>query len=162
MDIRDATKSYEAWLQDCTEVVESELTWKHSQMRDDLFMFFRGTYYRWTQLFSEVCKDLRSAPRVLAVGDLHVGSYGTWRDREGRLCWGVDDFDDSYPLPYANDLVRLATSVKLLTDSSDLILNTAKVAKRFWKDTKRRLKRVAVRSFLPSTKLIWSDWVLRD
>lgn len=122
MDIRDATKSYEAWLQDCTEVVESELTWKHSQMRDDLFMFFRGTYYRWTQLFPEVCKDLQSASKVLGVGDLHVGSYGTWRDREGRLCWGVDDFDDSYPLPYTNDLVRLATSVKLLTDSSDLTI----------------------------------------
>jgi len=89
-------------------------------MRGDLFMFFRGIYYRWTQLWPEVCKDLRNAPRVLGVGDLHVGSYGTWRDREGRLCWGVDYFDDSYPLPYANDLARLATSVKLLTDSRNL------------------------------------------
>jgi hypothetical protein len=89
-------------------------------MRGDLFMFFRGIYYRWTQLWPEVCKDLRNAPRVLGVGDLHVGSYGTWRGREGRLCWGVDDFDDSYPLPYANDLARLATSVKLLTDSRNL------------------------------------------
>jgi hypothetical protein len=50
------------------------------------------------------------------VGDLHVGSYGTWRDAEGRLIWGVDDFDESYPLPYTNDLVRLATSVKIVID----------------------------------------------
>jgi len=120
MDIREATKSYESWLRECTEAVESELTWKHSQMRGDLFMFFRGTYYRWAQLWPEVCKDLLHAPRVLGVGDLHVGSFGTWRDAEGRLCWGVDDFDDSYPLPFTNDLVRLAASVKLLTDSSDL------------------------------------------
>ena len=120
MDISEATKSYESWLRHCTEVVESELTWKHRQMRGDLFMFFRGTYYRWTQLWREVCKNLLNAPRVIGVGDLHVGSYGTWRDSEGRLCWGVDDFDDSYPLPYTNDLVRLATSVKLLTDSSNL------------------------------------------
>jgi hypothetical protein len=120
MDICEATKSYESWLRHCTAVVESELSWKHSQMRSDVFMFFRGAYYRWTQLWPEICRDLVNAPRVLGVGDLHVGSYGTWRDREGRLCWGVDDFDDSYPLPFTNDLVRLATSVKLLTDSSDL------------------------------------------
>jgi hypothetical protein len=120
MDISEATKSYESWLRRCTQVVESELTWKHNQMRDDLFMFFRGTYYRWTQLWPEVCNDSLDAPRVLGVGDLHVGSFGTWRDAEGRLCWGVDDFDDSYPLPFTNDLVRLATSVKLLTYSGDL------------------------------------------
>jgi uncharacterized protein (DUF2252 family) len=34
-------------------------------------------------------------------------------DIEGRLCWGVDDFDESYPLPYTKDLVRLATSAKI-------------------------------------------------
>ena len=120
MNIQQATQSYESWMRRCTDVVESDLTAKHAQMRKDLFIFFRGTYYRWTQLWPEVCEDLRNAPRILGVGDLHVGSYGTWRDSEGRLCWGVDDFDDSYPLPFTNDLVRLATSVKLLTDSSDL------------------------------------------
>ena len=122
MDIRQATKSYEAWMHDCINVVESELTWKHAQMRIDSFMFFRGTYYRWAQLWPEVCNDLRNAPKLLGVGDLHVGSYGTWRDSEGRLCWGIDDFDDSYPLPYTSDLVRLAASVKMLTDSRDLAI----------------------------------------
>jgi hypothetical protein len=122
MDIRQATKSYEAWMRDCTNVVESELTWKHAQMRANPFMFFRGTYYRWAQLWPEVCADLRDAPKVLGVGDLHVGSYGTWRDLEGRLCWGIDDFDDSYPLPYASDLVRLAASAKMVTDSQDLTI----------------------------------------
>jgi len=33
---------------------------------------------------------------------------------EGRLSWGVDDFDESYPLPYTNDLVRLAASVRIV------------------------------------------------
>jgi uncharacterized protein (DUF2252 family) len=122
MDIRQATKSYETWIRNCTKVVESELTWKHAQMRADPFMFFRGTYYRWTQLWPKVCNDLRKAPTVLSVGDLHVGSYGTWRDSEGRLCWGVDDFDDSYPLPYTSDLVRLAASVKMITDSFGLAI----------------------------------------
>jgi hypothetical protein len=84
------------------------------------FMFLRGSFYRWAQLWPTVCRELHRAPHVLAVGDLHVGSFGTWRDAEGRLCWGVDDFDESYPLPYTNDLVRLAASAKLLIDTKHL------------------------------------------
>jgi uncharacterized protein (DUF2252 family) len=72
----------------------------------------------------EVCSGLRDAPKVLAVGDLHVGSFGTWRDTEGRLSWGVDDFDESYPLPYTNDLVRLAASVRILIDSEKLTIRS--------------------------------------
>jgi hypothetical protein len=122
MDIIEATKSYENWMRRCTDVVESDLRYKHQQMREDPFLFFRSAFYRWAQLWPELCRDLRHAPRVLAVGDLHVGSFGTWRDSEGRMCWGVDDFDESYPLPYTNDLVRLATSVKLEVDAEGLTI----------------------------------------
>jgi hypothetical protein len=103
-------------------VVETHLRLKHKQMRKSLFLFFRGTFYRWAQLWPEVCANLRDAPKVLAVGDLHVGSFGTWRDTEGRLSWGIDDFDESYPLPYTNDLVRLAASVKIVIDSEHLTI----------------------------------------
>jgi hypothetical protein len=123
MNIAQATRSYEAWMRNCTTVVESHLRLKHQQMKDDAFLFFRGTFYRWSQLFPEVCPDLRNAPKVLAVGDLHVGSFGTWRDAEGRMAWGVDDFDESYPLPYTNDLVRLAASVKIAADAETLTVS---------------------------------------
>jgi len=122
MNIHKATKSYEKWMRSCTRVVEAELRSKHERMREDLFDFFRGTFYRWAQLWPEVCPDLSRAPRVLASADLHVGSFGTWRDSEGRLAWGVDDFDESYPLPFTNDLVRLATSVKIVIDSETLTI----------------------------------------
>ena len=120
MNIREATKNYEAWMRRCTTVVEADLRAKHEKMKSAPFMFFRGTFYRWAQLWPELCSDLCRAPKVLAVGDLHIGSFGTWRDAEGRLCWGVDDFDESYPLPYTNDLVRLAASVKMGIDSEEL------------------------------------------
>jgi Uncharacterized protein conserved in bacteria (DUF2252) len=122
VDIRQATASYETWLRGCTKVVDSALKAKHEQMRSDPFLFFRGTYYRWTQIFPEACKELARAPQLLCSGDLHVGSFGTWRDREGRLCWGVDDFDDAYPLPYTNDLVRLAASLKMVIDAESLTI----------------------------------------
>src|SRR6202049_513849 len=120
MTINQATTSYETWMRRCTTVVDAHLRRKHRQMRDDLFCFLRGSFFRWIQLWPAVCRDLQKAPQVLAVGDLHVGSFGTWRDAEGRLCWGVDDFDESYPLPYTNDLIRLATSVKMLIDAEGL------------------------------------------
>ncbi|HXN24189.1 MAG TPA: DUF2252 family protein [Candidatus Dormibacteraeota bacterium] len=120
MNILEATKSYDHWMRSCTTVVESHLRSKHELMREDLFLFFRGTFYRWAQLWPEICSPLCPAPKVLACGDLHVGSFGTWRDSEGRLCWGVDDFDESYPLPYTNDLVRLAASAKIAIDVGEL------------------------------------------
>jgi len=82
-------------------------------MRSDAFPFFRATFYRWAQVWSGICGEAAKAPRALAVGDLHVENFGTWRDSEGRLIWGVNDFDEAWRMPYTNDLVRLATSALL-------------------------------------------------
>ena len=113
MDILTATKDFEKWVGGHIPVVKSQFSDKHKQMAESPIQFLRGTFYRWTQLFPEICPDLRKAPVVLSVGDLHIASFGTWRDGFGRLIWGIDDFDEAYPLPYANDLVRLAVSAVL-------------------------------------------------
>ena len=118
--VERATASYEEWMRECSTVVSSDLALKHVQMRESAFLFLRGTFYRWAQMWPRICGDLCRAPKVLAVGDLHVNSFGTWRDAEGRLCWGVDDFDESYPLAYTNDLVRLAASLKIVIDGGSL------------------------------------------
>ena len=94
MNIHQATTDYERWLRSHTRVIESNLKSKNQKMRSDLFLFLRGTFYRWAQLWPEVCADLDHAPKVIAVGDLHVNSFGTWRDAQGRMGWGVDDFDN--------------------------------------------------------------------
>lgn len=117
MDIHEATEGYERWLRHETPVVATALRDKHVRMRKDLFAFLRGTYYRWAQVWPAYVPETRGAPRVVAVGDLHVQSFGTWRDAEGRLAWGVDDFDNAYPLPYTNDLIRLATSARIARDA---------------------------------------------
>ena len=118
--IKEATASYERWMRRCTTVISSDLRSKHEQMKDSPFPFLRGTFYRWAQQWPSICTELCNAPQVLAVGDLHLNSFGTWRDAEGRLCWGVDDFDESYWLPYTNDLVRLAASMKIVVDAEGL------------------------------------------
>src|ERR1700683_3546249 len=97
----------------CAPVVESHLRAKHALMKEGSFDFLRGTCSRWAALWSEVCRECVHAPKVMSVGDLHVDNFATWRDGEGRLCWGVDDFDEAALLPYTNDLIRLAVSVKI-------------------------------------------------
>ena len=120
VDIKEATSSYEKWMRGCTTVIASDLRSKHEQMMESPFLFLRGTFYRWAQMWPSVCADLCDAPQVLVVADLHVNSFGTWRDVEGRLCWGVDDFDESYRMAYTNDLVRLAASMKIVIDAEGL------------------------------------------
>ncbi len=122
MNIVKATRRYETWLGQHTPLVRSDLRLKHQHMAESPFPFFRATFYRWMQVWPEVCSDLAKAPRVLAVGDLHVENFGTWRDIEGRLVWGINDFDEAGTLPYTNDLVRLATSALLASQEGHLQL----------------------------------------
>src|SRR5262245_28444831 len=122
MKIDEATRCYEAWLISNTFINQKQLLRKHELMREGVATFLRATFYRWAQLWPEICPDLRSAPRVLAAGDLHIENFGTWQDNEGRLIWGVNDFDEAYPLPYTNDLVRLAASAMLANDEHQLTL----------------------------------------
>ncbi|HLN22408.1 MAG TPA: DUF2252 family protein [Patescibacteria group bacterium] len=114
-DIVAATQSYEEWLATQVEIVAKDIATKHANMANSPFLFLRATYYRWAQTFPEVCPKISVAPKVLAVGDLHCENFGTWRDAEGRLAWGVNDFDEAWDLPYTHDLVRLATSLRLAT-----------------------------------------------
>lgn len=113
MDVLTATRDFETWLSRHIPVVKNQLSDKHAMMAESPVQFLRGRFYRWSQLFPEVCPALNKAPAVLAVGDLHIASFGTWRDAFGRLIWGIDDFDEAYSLPYANDLLRLGVSAIL-------------------------------------------------
>jgi uncharacterized protein DUF2252 len=122
MNVVKATRQFEDWLGQHTHIDRKDLALKHTNMKADVFMFLRATYYRWAQIWPEVCPDLAEAPQVLAVGDLHVENFGTWRDVEGRLIWGVNDFDEAWPMAYTIDLVRLAVSAHLAVEAGRLPL----------------------------------------
>ena len=113
MDIFAATRSYEQWMAQRIAVVRRDLVLKHERLAQDPFVFLRGTFYRWLQHWPAAGAPVTTAPQLLAVGDLHVENFGTWRDAEGRLVWGVNDVDEAWRLPYTLDLVRLATSATL-------------------------------------------------
>lgn len=127
MNIVQATHQYERWLGQHTTLVRPDLVLKHASMKRDAFSFLRATFYRWTQVWGDVCADLCGAPEVLAIGDLHVENFGTWRDDEGRLVWGLNDFDEAFPLPYTNDLVRLAVSAILAQETDHWTLRVKQI-----------------------------------
>ncbi len=119
-DIVRSTRDYEAWLrrQLGRALVEKDLGVKHKKMCESPFAFLRATYWRWAETVLDVCPEAASAPKVLAVGDIHFENFGTWRDADGRLVWGVNDFDEAAEMPYALDLIRLATSAMLAGNSA--------------------------------------------
>ena len=113
MSFRTDNEAYETWLGRQCDVVKSDIDYKHRLMKESAFIFLRATYFRWARKIGDWCPELMDAPRVLAVGDLHLENFGTWRDADGRLVWGVNDFDEAATMPYVLDLVRLATSMRL-------------------------------------------------
>ena len=125
MNVVKATRQYEDWLSRRMPLVRKDLRLKHQRMKLVPYRFLRATFYRWAQIWPRECPYLAEAPRVLGVGDLHIENFGTWRDAEGRLIWGVNDFDEAYPISYANDLVRLAVSAHLAAQAGHLALKGA-------------------------------------
>jgi hypothetical protein len=112
MDILASTWGYEAYLRAelGEEVVEEGLAEKRAEMAAAPFPFLRATYWRWSETVLGIAPELAGAPAVLAVGDIHLENFGTWRDADGRLVWGVNDYDEAAEMPYVLDLLRLATS----------------------------------------------------
>ena len=127
MKIGRATAEYESWLGEGIPLYQRDLTRKHKLMCQSAFAFLRATFYRWAQVWPALCPQEQNAPLVLAVGDLHVENFGTWRDLEGRLVWGVNDFDEACRIPYTNDLVRLAASAQLAVADGHLRISPARV-----------------------------------
>jgi hypothetical protein len=113
MSFRSDNKAYEVWLARQCHVAKKDLAYKHKRMKKSPFIFLRATYFRWARKIGDWCPELMNAPRVLSIGDLHLENFGTWRDADGRLVWGVNDFDEAAVMPYVLDLVRLATSIYL-------------------------------------------------
>jgi hypothetical protein len=110
MKFRKANERYEAWLGERMPLIQADIKRKHALMKESAFSLLRGTFFRWAQTWPVVSPETFAAPVVMAIGDLHVENFGTWRDVEGRLIWGVNDFDEVWWMPYTCDLVRLATS----------------------------------------------------
>jgi Uncharacterized protein conserved in bacteria (DUF2252) len=109
-DIVASTKAYDHWLVSLEPSFAHDLARKTTWMDTSTSDFLRATFYRWSERFPVICSVANDAAGVRAVGDVHVGNFGTWYDKDKRFRWGVNDFDEAAWMPFTNDLVRLATS----------------------------------------------------
>ncbi len=117
--IARSTDHYDSWLLALEPAFAHDLKRKFKEMAGEPGDFLRATFYRWSERFPDVCLEVISAPAVRAVGDVHVGNFGTWPCGEDRLRWGLNDFDEAGWMPFTNDLVRLATSALLARSDLD-------------------------------------------
>jgi hypothetical protein len=142
------TAAYERWRASRIPTVEADLECKHEKLASSPFTLLRGTYYRFLDRFGALLPDVAAAPNTIAVGDLHVENFGTWRDRDGRLAWGVNDFDEIDVLPYTIDLVRLATSASLAIAEGHLRLAPPDAADAILHGWRARIVARAVEPFV--------------
>ena len=130
--INESTENFEQWLAsqlaDRGGCDRTALRRKHARMKKDPHSFLRATFYRWAELW-----PADDAVQVRAVGDTHVENFGTWRDAEGRLVWGVNDFDEAGTMPWPSDLVRLGVSAHLAVKRlQGTAPSSSKVCRAIW------------------------------
>jgi Uncharacterized protein conserved in bacteria (DUF2252) len=176
-DIVQSTAEFESWRRSQITLLDQALQVKHDKMSEQLFEFFRATFYRWCEGWNNACQEWAAAQPVVAVGDLHIQNFGSWRDARGRLIWGVNDYDETATLSFAIDLVRLAASAEIAAEfipGCELTLSEICEAIRdgylaglegggepFVLERRHAWLLRMVRAVLKEPKLFWKEW-LRD
>jgi len=116
--IVEALDTYDDWLRQHCRAIDAELAEKRQLLAADTFAFLRGTCFCFAAHFAAKLPDLLQRAAVPSCGDAHIENFGTWRDQEGRLVWGVNDLDEAAILPWPADLVRLLASALLVREKS--------------------------------------------
>ena len=98
------------------------------------FCFLRATYYRWAQQFGDLEKQTSKAPTVLAVGDLHLENFGTWRDGLGGSPGESTILTRHIRCRTPTTWCGLATSALLAIDQDHLSITPSRPVGRLWKD----------------------------
>ena len=174
-DIVQSTAEFESWLRTQISLRDDHLRAKHEKMAEQLFEFFRATFYRWCERWNDACTEWARAEQVVAIGDLHIANFGSWRDGRGRLIWGINDYDETATLSFAIDLVRLAASAEIdseIIPDCELTLSEICEAIRdgylaglegggepFVLERRHAWLLRMVRTFLKEPKFFWKAWL---
>jgi len=105
------------------------LTKKFELIAGDPFAFFRGT----AALFYETLPAsslLKTSPRVLCCGDLHLENFGSFRGANRLVYFDLNDFDEACVAPLGYELLRFLASIHAAAASLGL---SAKQAQRLCK-----------------------------
>lgn len=102
---------------------------KFSKLTTSPFVFFRGT----ADLFY---RDLKGSdanlPRVLCNGDVHPENFGVMQSADGKLVFGLNDFDEALHAPFSWDVKRGSVGLDLAAHDRDFsIEDRGKITQAF-------------------------------
>ncbi|MBX9925235.1 MAG: DUF2252 domain-containing protein [Hyphomicrobiaceae bacterium] len=115
---------------------QERLRRKYRAMAESPFVFLRGTCRLFYERAAEVGLVPGDGPRAWLCGDLHLENFGTYitgdgvttNGSDGRIVFDVNDFDEAALAPYSLDVLRLATSVLVASQSNGQPPQTANEA----------------------------------
>ncbi|MET3117058.1 uncharacterized protein (DUF2252 family) [Undibacterium sp. GrIS 1.8] len=86
------------------------LTMKYHNMRQDPFVFLRGTCHLFYARLPKH-KLLQQAPLTWCCGDLHLENFGSYKGDNRLAYFDINDFDEAALAPLTWDLIRALTSI---------------------------------------------------
>ncbi|HET9073366.1 MAG TPA: DUF2252 family protein [Solirubrobacteraceae bacterium] len=139
---------YEHWRGRRIPLDGEELEAKYREMAESPQAFARGDLPCFMDHLARELPQLLEAPRVICAGDLQPEAFGTWRDRAGRLVWGIDLLDEVDLLPYPADLLRLATQLTLRASRGELGGDPEAICEALWSGWRERVELRRPRPFV--------------
>lgn len=88
---------------------------KFQRLQLSPFIFMRGTA---DLMYQDLAGTDADKALVFCVGDVHLENFGVMECEDGRLTWGVNDFDEATFAPFTWDVKRGAVSVFLAADEN--------------------------------------------
>ncbi|MGK7895138.1 MAG: DUF2252 domain-containing protein [Xenococcus sp. (in: cyanobacteria)] len=128
----DELKSYN---QDINKKIRND---KYCKMAATAYAFYRGTdHLYWSDFSNGRGSKKFSTPKTKTwlQGDLHAYNFGSFNNDDGKVVYGLNDFDEGLIADYQYDLWRMATSLILIarengkskkSDEKDYVLTFAK------------------------------------
>ena len=95
------------------------LALKYKAMRQDAFIFFRGSCHLFNQRL-KASGTLPAAPLAWNCGDLHLENFGSYKGDNKLVYFDVNDFDEAVLAPCSLDLVRVVASIAVAAKSLGL------------------------------------------
>lgn len=114
-----------------TNIIDSILTYnasreperlalKYRAMRQDAFVFMRGTCHLFYQDWPATEPLLNAAPLAWICGDLHLENFGCYKGDNRLVYFDLNDFDEAVLAPATWELGRWLTSIIVAANSLQL------------------------------------------
>jgi len=96
------------------------LALKYRAMRQDAFVFMRGTCHLYYQDWPATEQLLNDAPLAWICGDLHLENFGCYKGDNRLVYFDLNDFDEAVLAPATWELGRWLTSILVAAKSLQL------------------------------------------